>query len=170
MGYTHYWRSSRPFTQTEWKTITAEASRIIAKAIRGDYYSGKEDFSSATKCEIDEMGFRHGFNEEYAWRTFPHPEKAIPMQGAAIHLAGPSGEAGTKPIVNENEIALNGLSPEDYESFVLSRTPEAFDFCKTEYRPYDAVCVSILHVARTVAPDAINVTSDGGDGAIKLLF
>ena len=30
-------------------------------------------------------------------------------------------------------------------------------FCKTEYRPYDAVVVSILAVARTVAPDAIEV-------------
>ena len=43
-------------------------------------------------------------------------------------------------------------------------------FCKTEYRPYDAVVVSILHVARTVAPDAITVSSDGGPEAIRYLF
>jgi hypothetical protein len=43
-------------------------------------------------------------------------------------------------------------------------------FCKTEYRPYDSVVVSILAVAKKVAPDAILVRSDGGPEAIRYLF
>src|SRR5688500_15581784 len=69
MGYTHYWRQKRPFTKQEWTTITAEAKRICAKAQRA-LYTGKEDFASSTKTEHTDYGFRVGFNEEYAWRTF----------------------------------------------------------------------------------------------------
>lgn len=185
MGYTHYWNQKRPFTKQEWATILAESMRICAKAERGDYYTGKEDFASATRLELDANGFRTGFAEDYAWRTFAHPEVATPMQGAAIALADSCGQKGTRPAFTEDYIALNGVAPkEDYETFWLDRAPTSkggpfreqeakdgiFNFCKTEYRPYDAVVVSILHMARTVAPDAITVSSDGGPEAIKLMF
>lgn len=187
MGYTHYWRQKRAFTPAEWANITAEAKRICAKAERGAYYTGKEDVVSATTVTHDQHGFRTGFNESYAWRTFPHPDKAIPMKDAPISLAGPSGEEHTRPEFDNEAIALNGKTPEDYESFVLERAPRMpdhygadrreeakkegiFNFTKTEYRPYDAVVVSILYVAAKIAPDAITVSSDGGDEAIKMMF
>lgn len=173
----------RAFTQAEWDIIVSESRRICAKASRA-LYAGKEDFASSTSAEHDEMGFRVGFKEEGAWRTFPHPEIATPMQGASIKLAGPDGETG-QPRFSEKDIALNGMTPEDYESFVLERAPVAegwqlkdirtkingiFACVKTEYRPYDAVVVSILAVAVKVAPDAITTKSDGGPEAIKLMF
>lgn len=177
MGYTHYWRQSRGFTTAEWNALLTEARRICAKAMRG-LYSGKEDFASATAVEQDEQGFRVGFKEQYAWRTFPHPEAKTPMQGAGIALVGPSGDKDTKPVFDRDEIALNGVAPnEDYESFVLERNPDkrdgeatSFSFCKTEYRPYDSVVVSILAAAQLIAPKAIKVSSDGGAEAIKLMF
>lgn len=181
MGYTHYWKQSRPFTKAEWATINAEAQRICAKAMRGDYYTGAETFKTAQEAGVDSMGFRSGFGESGAWRTFPHEEIATPMQGAAISLCGPDGTG--KPIFDKDYVALNGdqSKDEDYETFWLDRQPKhpdwvtdkserVFNFTKTEYRPYDAVVVSILHVARTVAPDAIEVSSDGGAEAIKLMF
>lgn len=182
MGYTHYWRQFRPFTEDEWARITAEANRICAKAQSG-LYAGSETPESNAEVVQDNLGFRVGFKEPYAWRTFAHPESAIPTQGKPIRLAGPGGTGS--PIINAKMIALNGVEPdEDYESFVLesNRKPNKyesteeeckeglFSFCKTEYRPYDAIVVSILHVARTIAPDAIKVSSDGGPEAIKLLF
>lgn len=184
MGYTHFWYQPRGFTALEWERITAEAKRICAKAERG-LYAGKEDFASSTKDERDKHGFRVGFNEETAWRTFPHPELATPMQGAAIKLAGPGGEPNTRPEFNADYIGLNGQVPLDYESFSLERAPVfderrtytakeraagPFACTKTEYRPYDAVVVSILAAAKLIAPDAITVSSDGGDEAIKLMF
>ena len=179
MGYTHYWTQRRPFTDAEWALILGEAKRIIAKAARGHYYTGKEDAASQNTLTLDEQGFRHGFQEEGAWRTFAHPEQPIPQRGEPILLAGPSGRG--KPRLNRYLIGLNGKRPHDYESFVLGKEPPTpyadcqeasavSGFCKTEYRPYDPVVVSILHVARTVAPDAIEVRSDGGPEAIRYLF
>ena len=184
MGYTHYWRQFRPFTSKEWTTITSEAKRICAKAQRGEYYTGKEDFASATRLELGEGGFRVGFNEEYAWRTFPHPESHPPMQGAQIALADGSGEVGTSPEFTDTVICLNGVAPADYETFALEKAPECpkhqredyakgegiFACCKTEYRAYDAVVVSILFMAQSIAGEAITVSSDGGNDAIKLMF
>ena len=182
MGYTHYWYQKRPFTPAEWQTIVAEAKRIVAKAKRGEYYQGRETFKTAQEADTS-TGFRAGFAEP-AWRTFPHEEIPTPQQGAVITVCGPVGTG--KPVFYNDEIALNGSAAktEDYETFALERSPVApkwakpeevkakgiFSFCKTEYRPYDAVVVSILHVAQFVAPDAIEVKSDGGTEAIRLLF
>ena len=179
MGYTHHWQQRRAFTDDEWRLILGEAKKIIAKAARGQYYTGKEDAASQNTLTLDEQGFRHGFKEEAAWRTFAHPDQPIPCAGEPILLAGPSGRG--KPRLNKYLIGLNGKRPHDYESFVLGKEPPTpyadrqdanalSGFCKTEYRPYDAVVVSILHVARTVAPDAIEVSSDGGPEAIRYLF
>ena len=183
MGYSHYWHQKRPFTPAEWQTIVAEAKRIVAKAQRGDYYTGPETYKTAQEAEIDPHGFRAGFGESGAWRTFPHEEIATPQQGAAIAVCGPMGTG--QPEFTDDRIALNGdeSKTEDYETFALERAPKPpewatpkdlkdgiFAFCKTEYRPYDAVVVSILHVARTIAPDAITVSSDGKAEAIRLLF
>jgi hypothetical protein len=173
MGYSHYWKQTKPFTRAEWQRITGEAKRIIAKAAKG-LYAGPEDFKSQTGLEVDHNGVRGGFNEPGAWRIFPHPERPIPIQGEAIRVAGPDG-TGT-PIIDDEQISLNGVAPNDYETFLLQRAPEieagreAFDFAKTEYRPYDAVVVSILAAARTIAPRKIKVSSDGGDAAIKYVF
>lgn len=179
MGYTHYWTQKRAFTDAEWKLILGEARRIVAKAARGHYYTGKENAASQADLQVDEQGFRHGFGEEGAWRTFPHPNQPIPQPGEPILLAGPHGTG--KPRLTKHVIALNGKVPFDYESFVLDKAPRTpladrqnpdalTGFCKTEYRPYDAVVVSILAVARQVAPEAITVSSDGGDKAIRYLF
>ena len=158
MGYTHYFDQRRAFTDAEWNLILSETKCIIAKAARG-LYSGPE--------------------ETVARRTFHHPEAPTPRRGEPILVAGPSGRG--KPRLNKYLIALNGRRPDDYESFVLGKEPPTpfcdrlnadatLSFTKTEYRPYDAVVVSILAVARTVAPDAIEVRSDGGDAAIRYLF
>ena len=179
MGYTHYWQQRRAFTDAEWNLILGETKRIIAKAARGHYYTGKEDAASQDNVAVDEQGCRGGFKEPGAWRTFAHPEVPTPCQGEPILVAGPNGRG--KPRLTKHLISLNGKAPLDYESFVLGKEPPTpfcdrrdadatLSFCKTEYRAYDAVVVSILAVARTVAPDAIEVRSDGGDSAIRYLF
>lgn len=186
MGYTHYWRQKRAFTENEWAQICGEVSRIIAKAARG-YYSGPETFKTAQEATQDAHGFRVGFGEQTAWRTFPHEECKPAMQGAGVALAGPSGEPGSQPVIDALMIGFNGLAPDDYESFVLERAPAMpdyyndreklkarkegiFSFCKTEYRAYDPVVVSVLDAARTIAPDAIVLSSDGGNEVFRQMF
>lgn len=131
MGYTHYWRQSRAFTDAEWAAITAETKRILEAA-----------------------------------------GKTIPLRG---------GMGTGKPAFDAESIAFNGAAPrDDHETFLLEKAPENpewrkdepdfFAFCKTARKPYDPVVVSVLWAVRNIAPDAIKVSSDGGDEAIRLLF
>ncbi len=54
---------------------------------------------------------------------------------------------------------------------MLERVPsDDFAFCKTARKPYDPVVVSILVAARDIAPDAIRISSDGGDEALVAQF
>ena len=105
MGYTHYWSHTRAFTNAEWKVILGETKRIVAKAARGEYYTGKEDAASAESFTLNEQGFRHGFKERSAWRTFPRPELPIPCHGQPILLAGPDGSG--KPRLTKSEMVVN---------------------------------------------------------------
>ena len=153
MGYTHYWQIKRAFTDAEWKLILGEAKRIIAKAAR-DYYTGKENAASQDNVTVDEQGFRHGFNEPGAWRTFPNPEAPIPRRGEPILLAGPDGCG--KPRLTKHVISLNGKRPDDYESFVLEKGPRKSPWavhCRRsapQHRPAAATC--LRSAGRPVSP------------------
>lgn len=64
---------------------------------------------------------------------------------------------GSAPICNEDEIVFNGIGDNAHETFVLKRTAEEFNFCKTARKPYDtAVCAILL-----LFSDVVNVSSDG---------
>lgn len=89
---------------------------------------------------------------------------AAEAQGIAVR--GPMGTG--KPEFTDEDIALNGdkSTRNDYESFVLTRKPDGFSFVKTYEKPYDAVVVSILDVAKKLVK-GLSVRSDGGSGAIR---
>ena len=82
-------------------------------------------------------------------------------------LAGPGGEGA--PEVGGDGIALNGVRPDDYESFILAPRAEAytetgrglFGFCKTGRRPYDLAVQAALVLLKWHAGDAVEVASDG---------
>lgn len=93
-----------------------------------------------------------------------------------IVLAGWNGEGF--PVADSEQISFNGLDEMAHETFLLRKekpfNPEwrknesdYFSFCKTARKPYDAAVVSVLHAAREIAPDAIEVSSDGGQSAIR---
>ena len=89
---------------------------------------------------------------------------AAEAQGIAVR--GPMGTG--KPEFTDEDIALNGdaATRNDYEGFVLIRKPDGFSFVKTDEKPYDAVVVSILAVAKKLVK-GLSVRSDGGPGAIR---
>lgn len=80
-----------------------------------------------------------------------------------IDIAGPYGEG--EPIVNAHAIAFNGSAATGgvYEAFGLDRWDIEPMFCKTGFltiRPYDLAVTAVLLAARTIAPDALEVSSD----------
>lgn len=113
-----------------------------------------------------------GFTEEEWVKLVSEAKKIVASASASIDLAGPMGQGA--PEFTKEYIGLNGDESKglDYESFWLSRTadPGYSDSCKTGGRPYDAVVVSILAAAQTIAPAALTVQSDGGASAIKRVF
>ncbi len=77
-------------------------------------------------------------------------------------LHGPNGTGD--PIVDDTEISLNGdvSQDHDHESFVICKKKyENFSFCKTAHKPYDEFVVAILCIVNTVAPGALDISSDG---------
>lgn len=90
------------------------------------------------------------------------------------HLGVPlAGRDGTgSPIFHAEEIAFNGKTPNDYETFSVARMvtaragePRVFHFCKTEQRPYDLCVQAALIVLAHHLGEAITVSSDGDDAA-----
>lgn len=100
----------------------------------------------------------HGDIEPAAWSGLLTDAKRI-INEAGVKLAGLDGSG--EPVLDQKEIALNGVAPDDlYESFVIKTWGTDFDFCKTQYRPYDlVVCAVLLRAALTVP--GFRVKSDG---------
>jgi hypothetical protein len=115
------------------------------------------------------MGYTHYWRQENgpidpeSWdRIRADAEKLIEAARAGdVAICGWDGTG--EPVVDGHEIRLNGEGPDlDHETFALTRTGDAFGFCKTARKPYDAVVAGIL--ARAVhhaEPGAIEVSSDG---------
>ncbi len=121
------------------------------------------------------MGFTHYHPVS---RSFTAPEwaritvevKSILAAAKAKGITVCGGDGKGKPIVNEDIISLNGDAKvgHDHETFYIPREhSDHYLFCKTARKPYDEVVVSILATVREIAPDAIEVSSDGGPEAIK---
>ena len=92
-------------------------------------------------------------------------------QGQGIRIRNGHGEG--EPEFSEISFSINGdaSNGEDYETFCWEGIPtisewridedETFDFCKTAYRPYDAVITAILIRAKHVYGPCVQVSSDG---------
>jgi hypothetical protein len=101
------------------------------------------------------MGYTHYWNppaeiNQNEWDEFVSTAKEIAIQAQAdgIKLTGWDGEEDTLMVFDKDKISFNGLDDEAHESFVINRVREgSFDFCKTNRKPYDAVCVAILELA-----------------------
>jgi hypothetical protein len=90
-----------------------------------------------------------------------------------IELADRRGTIGSQPEVTEGGLWFNGLAPDDYETFswpaIAAPAPEhmrmspgvAFDFCKTQYRPYDCVVTACLLAVHLNYEGTVTVESDG---------
>ncbi|MFA5186561.1 MAG: hypothetical protein WC551_08815 [Patescibacteria group bacterium] len=120
------------------------------------------------------MGFTHYWRQSRdftakEWGRIAEVARACVAKAEheGIRLAGWDGTG--EPLIDSDRVSLNGREDESCETFLLTRVRESdFNFCKTRERPYDDVVVSILFAAKSIAPNAISVSSDGGDDAIVM--
>lgn len=89
-------------------------------------------------------------------------ESHLANQPEPIILRNGLGE-GKGVYYSNNRIAFNGDASNDldYETFGFSVGDNDFEFCKTQYRPYDlAVCLTLRSLNYHVGKD-IEISSDG---------
>lgn len=108
------------------------------------------------------MGYTHywtcrGFTgEEWSQLTSATTEIIARAKQSGIDIAG--RDSAGPALVNDLQIAFNGLQDAACEPFNLSHTAGR-GFCKTQHLPYDAVVVAVLIAAE--ATGALTWTSDG---------
>ncbi|MFA6234293.1 MAG: DUF2958 domain-containing protein [Bacteroidota bacterium] len=105
------------------------------------------------------------------WSKIVQTAKQIVSKAMSeVVIRGPLGTGN--PGFTSQAIALNGDDEGDlsHETFYLTKKQKEFSFCKTARKPYDAVVVSILAAAKNIAPDAIELSSDGGDSVFKRVY
>ena len=95
------------------------------------------------------MGYTHNWKHETfsseEWRLiagYLHElvEKAAKNE---IYIQYESDDASPYE-VNEEYIRFNGIEEDGHETFILSRRPCDFDFCKTARNPYDQIVGRLL--------------------------
>ena len=81
------------------------------------------------------------------WEEDFIPQASQIMKDSGVELGDNFGKVDSKPVITPDVLSFNGITPDDYETFSLSRKKEDFNFCKTQHRPYDKVIVAILMLA-----------------------
>lgn len=79
--------------------------------------------------------------------------------GIPIPIAEEYDQLDSPPVINDKEIRFNGVGDDGHETMLIDRTSE-WTFCKTAFKPYDAVVVALLAICHHHNPD-FTWTSDG---------
>lgn len=101
---------------------------------------------------------RKSFTDD-AWASFTNDVKSL-FASTKIPLVGGFGDTGTTPEVNHNVVSFNGLEDDGYQTCEITKSACDFGSCLTAHKPYDAVVVAVLKLARKYNP-SIELGSDG---------
>ena len=103
-----------------------------------------------------------GFTDKQ-WRALLSITTEILVEAEARGIAIAGADGTGEPDLTARAIILNGPTDEMAEPFRFVKTADpAWGRCKTLHQPYDAVVVSILTAAKKIAPDILEISSDGG--------
>lgn len=111
------------------------------------------------------MGYTHYWTVKKSftdkqWKNFVSDVKEL-FSKTKIPLAGGSGDKNTVPKINNTAVSFNGLENDSHETCHITKSSTEFDFCKTQQKPYDAVVIEVLKLARKHNP-SVELSSDGG--------
>ncbi len=108
-----------------------------------------------------------GYTQYFTWKKPPNDddlkaciaEMSKIIAAAKNLVAGPGGDG--QPKIDALHVQFNGIADNANETFDFPGD-DGFNFCKTEFKPYDAVVTACLLVARDHFPSATLVI--GSDG------
>lgn len=78
-----------------------------------------------------------------------------------IALAGWDGEIEGAWEITDEVVRFNGHGADSHETFSWGVDASGFNFCKTAYKPYDAVVTACLIHLKDVYGDVVSIGSDG---------
>ena len=138
MGYTHYWK--RPRSNFGSPEMFGRLALDVKKIIEQSEQQG-------IRIRNGQGEFEPEFNEA-----------RFSINGDAL---GTRTEAGGA--LAPNDLAHETFCWEGIPSISEWRKdePETFDFCKTNYKPYDATATAILIRAKHIYGDCVSISSDG---------
>jgi len=133
MGYTHYWRQLRDFTDTEWQELTRLTKLITADG------GGVLDYIT---CDVDPT---------------PKDKRDTDWLDTGCIAFNGVGKDGHETFI----ITKKKRAKMDYEEQEAYDRQGAFEFCKTAHKPYDKYVVAVLCAIYRVQRDIMNISSDG---------
>jgi len=126
------------------------------------------------------MGYTHYWYKiaelpQDKWDVFTKEAKLVLANGVAEKvLCREYDTPNLAPVTNKKEVSFNGRGDEGGETFYFDRKQvkgiwsqmddkgRYFNFCKTNYRPYDKYVVEILRLAKKYFGETVALDSDGG--------
>lgn len=78
-----------------------------------------------------------------------------------IQIADGMGEKLGEWEISDSLVSFNGYGADSHETFYWGVDASGFNFCKTAYKPYDAVVTACLIHLKDVYGDAVDIGSDG---------
>jgi len=103
-----------------------------------------------------------GYSHYWRWRARPD-DATLRLAVADMRRLADARRTLVDVEAHELDISLNGVGDDAHESFVFPGTSPGENFVKTNGKPYDEVVVACLVAAQVRFPDALEVTSDGGE-------
>ena len=142
MGYTHYWRQARDFTDVEWIELTRLAKLIT---------NGSQGILAHYPATVGEDDYYGGIEDD----VFIIDDEEIRFNGI--------GEDGHETF----RITKKKRAKADYEEQHAYDKKGAFNFCKTAHKPYDKYVVAVLcalHNVSAMAGEGTEIMSISSDG------
>ena len=118
MGYTHYWRQLRDFTDTEWQELTRLTKLITADG-------------------LGVLAHHPESHEEYHGKW--GEDDVLTIDDESIYFNGIGEDSHETFCITKKKRAKM-----DYEEQEAYDKQGAFDFCKTAQKPYDKYVVAVL--------------------------
>jgi hypothetical protein len=78
-----------------------------------------------------------------------------------IALANGWGDKLGEWQADTDAVIFNGFNLESHETFSMTPNTVGFNFCKTAYKPYDAVVTACLIALKDAYGDDVEISSDG---------